>query len=52
MRQVEREKAKTDEPNDQTDDENDAPVEINTLSTIDFKITYDDFKLGKFFFLL
>lgn len=49
LRMAEKEKKKKsgdDNNNDQTDDENEAPVEINTLSTIDFKITYADFKLG------
>lgn len=43
------EKEKNDGDKDQNDDENEAPIEINTLSTIDFKISYEDFKLGLLF---
>jgi len=44
-RSIEKEKEKKSKDTNQTDDENEQP-EINTLSTIDFKISYDDFKLG------
>lgn len=47
LKSVEKEKNEADK--DQNDDENEAPIEINTLSTIDFKISYEDFKLGLLF---
>jgi hypothetical protein len=37
-----------EEENPEEGNEDADNLEINTLSTIDFKITYDDFKLGMF----
>lgn len=40
-------KAKDPKETDQTEEDDEDQFEINTLSTIDFKLSYDDFKLGK-----